>query len=358
MKNHPYLTFTLNQSLYGIDTFVVEEIFFLPELTTIPESPLDIVGVVNLRGQILPIMDLNLRFGFHSQDYQLTDSVIVLKVGNFTIGIIVNQVHEVRNLTSENITSDLNYGRDYVKANYQGKKNIFLQGVAKDDDDIIFLLEVDKLITYVQSAISTDNLTEKNEVLIDNFNLDKLSEKRVFCPHATAEEKAIFHQRAENLRLSVESEDLTGLKPLAVIMLNDEFFGIDLNIVQEFTDIKKVTPIPCCPPHIIGNMNLRGEILTLIDIRELLNLNLGGISDNPKAIVVNVEGIVAGLMVKQVCDVMFLNPAEITSVPTAIHSINDEYLLGAANYNHGKMMSILNLPKIFLKGGLTVDESI
>ncbi len=357
MESYPYLTFTLDQSLYGINTFLVEEIFFLPELTSIPESPFDIVGVVNLRGEILPIMDLNLRFGYACNDYHLTDSVIVLKVNNFRLGIIVNQVHEVRNLTQENITLEMNYGRE----NYQGKKNHFLHGIAKDEDNIIFLLDVDKLVSYVEREISPENLTEKNienRLLVDSINGDKLSQKRIFCPNVTPEEREIFHKRAESLRQSVESEDLTGLKPLAVIMLNDEYFGIDLNIVQEFTDIKKVTPIPCCPSHILGNMNLRGEILTLIDIRELLNLNLAGITENAKAIVVNVEGIVAGLMVKQVCDVMFLNPADITSVPTAIHSINDEYLQGAANYNKAKMMSILNLPKIFLKGNLMVDESV
>jgi purine-binding chemotaxis protein CheW len=357
MEYHPYLTFTLHESLYGINTFVVEEIFFLPELTVIPESPFDIVGVVNLRGEILPIMDLNLRFGYHSDDYKLTDSVIVLKVDNFRVGIIVNQVHEVRNLTDQNITSEMGYGRE----NYQVKKNYFINGIAKDDNDIIFLLDLEKLVSYVEQEISADSLNEKvieDRLLVDSINGDKLSRKRVFCPNATPEEKEVFHTRAESLRLSVDSEDLTGLKPLAVIMLNEEYFAIDLNIVQEFTDIKKVTPIPCCPNHILGNMNLRGEILTLIDIRELLNLNLAGITENAKAIVVNMEGIVAGLIVKQVCDVMFLNPADITSVPTAIHSINDEYLQGATNYNNGKMMSILNLPKIFLKGGLMVDEAV
>jgi purine-binding chemotaxis protein CheW len=127
MEYHPYLTFTLHESLYGINTFLVEEIFFLPELTVIPESPFDIVGVVNLRGEILPIMDLNLRFGYHSDDYKLTDSVIVLKVDNFRVGIIVNQVHEVRNLTDQNITSEMGYGRE----NYQVKKIILSMALPK-----------------------------------------------------------------------------------------------------------------------------------------------------------------------------------------------------------------------------------
>jgi purine-binding chemotaxis protein CheW len=116
------------------------------------------------------------------------------------------------------------------------------------------------------------------------------------------------------------------------VVLNGEFFGVNLNRVREFTDVKKVTPIPCCPGHIIGNMNLRGEILTLIDIRGLLNLPLNSIAEGYKAMVVEVDGIVSGITVEEVYDVMFLNPKDITSVPTAIHSINDEYLKGATPY--------------------------
>ena len=74
-------------------------------------------------------------------------------------------------------------------------------------------------------------------------------------------------------------------------------------------------------------------------------------------LVVEAEGIVTGILVQKVSDVMFLNPADITSVPTALHSINDEYLQGTARYKD-KIMSILDLPKIFLNGGLIVDEAI
>ena len=164
--------------------------------------------------------------------------------------------------------------------------------------------------------------------------------------------------RSDNLKLAVESQDVKKLKPLGVIVLNGELFGIDLAMVREFTDIRNVIPIPCCPTHIIGNMNLRGEILTLVDIRELLNLPLIGIINSSKVMIVEVEGIVAGVMVEKVSDVMFLlNPQDIKAVVGAIESINDEYLQGVAPY-YEKMMNILDLPKIFLNGGLIVDEVI
>ncbi|MGI8504859.1 MAG: chemotaxis protein CheW, partial [Hassallia sp.] len=165
------------------------------------------------------------------------------------------------------------------------------------------------------------------------------------------EERSIFQKRADNLRIPPESHDLKSFITLAVIAFDGNLFGIDLNIVREFTAIRQVTPIPCVSTHIIGNMNLRGEILTLIDIRGLLNLPLMGMANASKAMVVEVEDIVVGVIVEEVCDVMFsLNPTE-------IRAMNDKYLQGIAVYDE-KIMSILDLPKMFLNGGLIVDEAI
>jgi len=350
MTEKGYLTFKLNNSLYCIDTNCVEEIFFLPELTPIPEAPRDIVGVVNLRGEILPVMDLNLRLGYRYLDYHLTDSIIVIHWEKSRVGIIVNEVQEVINLSSEEITTQLSLERE-EKGIEQHK---FISGIAKSGENILVPLDPEHLLGYVEKHDLT--LTEGLKKGEENQE-HLLEERRVFCPNATPEERAIFRKRAESLRRSAEIEDLTNFKPIAVVVLNDEFFALDLTIVREFADIKKVTPIPCSPPHIIGNMNLRGEILTLIDIRGLLNLSMDGMRSNSKAIVVQVEDIVAGIIGEKVFDVMFINPEEITTVPTAVHSLNDEYVIGTAPYQ-GKMMSILDINKILLSGSLVVEQVV
>ena len=150
---------------------------------------------------------------------------------------------------------------------------------------------------------------------------------------------------------------LPGLTPLAVIGLNGEYFGFELELVREFTDLRKITPIPCTPAHIIGNMNLRGEIITIIDIRNLLNLSANASSTNSKAMVIHVDDLIAGVTVDEVFDVMYLQPSEMRPIPAAVHSSNDEYLRGTAPYRE-KMMSILDMSKIITKGELIVNEEI
>jgi purine-binding chemotaxis protein CheW len=394
MKEHSYLTFSLNNNLYGISLVYVEELFSLPELTPIPENPYKIVGIVNLRGNIVPVMDFNLTLSSQSLDYCLTDSLVVLKWQEFRLGIIVNQIHEVINISPAEITNELDYERElavveqgtenwenmysYSDPNQILKESIpqfqkpvelrkIIAGVASIPENIFILNNPDNWSNYVeiQDIFSGKNLLEPKIISHNNADIFPangsellLSQQPVFCPNATLEETTTFRKRADNFRFAPETQDLKTFITLAVFALNGNIFGINLELVREFTDIRQVTPIPCVKPHIIGNMNLRGEILTLIDICGLLNLPLMGIGNNSKAMVVEVEGIVAGLMVEEVCDVMFsLNPRDIRAVPTAIHSVNDEYLQGAVLY-HEKIMSILDLPKIFLKGGLIVDEVI
>ncbi|MBW4574694.1 MAG: chemotaxis protein CheW [Aphanothece sp. CMT-3BRIN-NPC111] len=363
MESQAFIICSLNSSFYGIEAFVVQEIFYLPELTTVAEAPHDIVGVINLRGEILPVMDLHRRLGQQSKNYHLSDSVVVLNWEGFRIGIIVDEVHEVQHISSADITKNLSYGRGMSNGNGSrprlGSTAKFLGGVAQVAEKLVMLLNHQSLIRYstsVQEEIT--ELEESYKAALPTEPSDKSSSLNpIFCPNATPEERAIFRQRAENLKRVTESEDFAGLVPLAVIGLNDEYFGLDLEAVREFTQIGKITPIPCSPSHIVGNINLRGEIVTLVDIRGLLNLPIASASTASKAMVVRIDDLVAGVTVDNVFDVMYVNPSQMMPVPAAVHSIHDEYIRGTAPYQE-KMMSVLELPKILTKGGLTVEEEV
>ena len=377
METKPYLIFEQNGFLCGIEACYVREIFFLPELTAIAEAPQDIVGAIDLRGEILPVMDLNLRFGYVWQEYSVTDSTIVIEWQESKVGIIVNQVREVKELSEDAITPQLSYGRENSEASHH-----FVAGLARCEADIIMLLNLDRLIRYSpekseeswpvspsnagSEAAAGEEETENlhgwgiNAKLLGK-NPKILSKRQVFCPQATPEEKAIFKSRANNLRLQAEGEyDAVINMSLAVLVLNGEYFGIPLDVVREFTDINQVTPVPCTPDRIVGNMNLRGEILTLIDIRTVLNMSLN-ISDAAnylsKAIVVEVADLVTGIVVDEILDIIYLNVSEIAAVPAALHSANREYLRGTAIYGE-KILAILNLQKLLTKGGVVVDEEV
>ena len=360
MKSDSYLIVDINHSLYGINTAYVEEIFNLPELTPIATIYPDIVGVINLRGESLPVIDLNLSFGHPSPDYCVTDSVIVLSWQTVRVGIIVNQVREPKTIAPEEIANNLD--REQIRIETEGQK--IIAGITNNAENILIINNPEHwfrpvdikqtLLTEfgLEPTLDRVDTTQSNN---SQFLLNKLP---VFCPTATPEERAIFRDRADNLKFSIESQELKDLIPIAVVVLKGNLFGIDLAMVREFTDIRSVTPMPCCPTHIVGNMNLRGEILTLVDISRWFNLPSISLFGGTKAMVVEVEGIVIGVIVEAVRDVMFfLDPREIKATSTVVDSMNEEYLQGVASYQE-KTLNIVDLQNIFLKGGLIVDEAI
>jgi purine-binding chemotaxis protein CheW len=357
MKKYSYLIFGLNKHLYGISTVYVEEICALPELLPILQPSQIIVGTVNLRGYILPVVDLNRCLNYSTQNYSLTDSLVVLRWEELRVGLIVNKIQEVKNIYPKEIITEFPQRQELSELAQQ--KIIF--GIVSQQQDIFILshpenwFQSTEIQQFLSQTFNSIQLNKDNQYQIEQ---SFLTQQSIFDTNSNLEERGVFRERANSLKLSLENQNVKNLRPLTVFTLNGDYFSFDLKIVREFTDINQITPIPCCPPHIVGNMNLRGEILTLIDIFSFLNLSSTNIAHATKVIVVEVESIVAGLLVEEVCDVMFLlNPQEIKGMHTIMYSTNNQYIQGGVTYRN-KTMSILNLPQIFLAGELIVNETM
>lgn len=364
MSEQSYFTFSVNKHRYGIDTIYIEEVFALPELTPTQKASRDIVGILDFRGENVPVMDLSITLGHPTLNYRLTDSLVVLKWENLRVGIIVNQVHDVRTIFSEEINTEISQDQEWTGV----ERNKIIAGKVIAEDIIIlsnpgnwlWYAEIQELISVKDSSAVTpfdSNIRQQ----VEGFATPSAQPSTLFST-ATPQEREIFRKRADNLKASVQRQDLKDLKPLVVVALGDDFFGIDVEIVREFVDVRKVTPVPCCPSYIVGNMNLRGEILTLIDLREFLEPSKHSTKtiEGSKAMVIEVRNVVVGIMVKEIGDTMFLlDEREVMSNPNVIDSINlnKKYLQGIASY-HERVMTILDMQKIFFNSGLIIDEVI
>ncbi|MDD5035089.1 MAG: chemotaxis protein CheW, partial [Methylococcaceae bacterium] len=251
-----YLRFGLNGAHYAADAGAVVGIFWLPELTPDEEAPPHIAGIINLRGKIVPVMNLDLRFGHPSRRYRLTDILIVLQREGTMRGIVVNEVSDVIEIPETAIEPRPGYEETMAG------RALFSAEAAKIGDEIVMLLDVSCLL----------------HAPIESCAPSKTDELAYFCPEATAEQREVFHTRAHHLMQGIETFEIAELTPLSVIQLGDEWFGVELDAVREFSHLSRITPIPCCPPHIAGDMNLRGDILTLVDIRPLLKIPQEGIA--------------------------------------------------------------------------------
>ena len=361
MESQIYLTFELNSLWYGLKIDHIREIFKLPELTPIADAPGDIIGILNLRGDILPVMHLAKRLGQTVPACQVSDSVIVIEWQGVCVGMVVNWVHGVQALPSSMIEPVPTY-------EYRNSVNLaFASGVAEIDDHLVLLLNPESLIRQTDEVsmmaweANLDNMDDErntpypDEQMVDTQQQPAFTNFFSRChPNITLEEKAIFHQRAVHLRHTLESSDVSELIPLAVVELEGEYFCLELQQIQEFINIPRMQPIPCCPPHIMGNINLRGEIMTLIDIRQALDLT-HTVENISKAVIIEVDEIVAGIMVDQVLDVIYLTSSEITEVPTTLPKSYQTFFQGTTQY-HQKSLSVLDLSQVLFQGDLVVDQ--
>lgn len=133
-----YLTVNLAQEEYAIDILAVREIRGWTPVTRIPQAPSYVLGVLNLRGAIVPVLDLRLRFGLAREEYTATTVTVVVTVANRLFGVVVDAVSDVLDVQSDQIRPVPDMGTA-VDTEY-------LKGLTAVEERMVLLLDVDKLL--------------------------------------------------------------------------------------------------------------------------------------------------------------------------------------------------------------------
>lgn len=133
-----YLTFQLDDEEYGVEILKVREINGLLDITKVPQTPDFVEGVINLRGKVIPVIDLRTKFGLPRAEYNEQTCIIVVDVG-MMMGIIVDTVSEVNDIPSNAIEPPPNLGCSV--------DTDFILGMGKVKDEVKILLDIDKVLT-------------------------------------------------------------------------------------------------------------------------------------------------------------------------------------------------------------------
>ena len=148
-KEEKFLTFVLAGEEYGISILKIKEIIGMMPITTVPQTPEFVKGVINLRGKVIPVMDLRLRFGMEAMDYTERTCIIVVEIqgsaGTVQIGIVVDSVSEVLNIKGEDIEDTPTFG---TKLNTD-----YILGMAKMEGGVKILLDIDRVLSQEEVAL-------------------------------------------------------------------------------------------------------------------------------------------------------------------------------------------------------------
>ena len=146
------VSFNLDEEEFGVDILKVREINKMMQITKVPNSPNYVEGVINLRGRIIPVIDLRTKIGMHKREYGNNTRIIIVEVIDKTIGFIVDKVSEVLRIPA-NIT-------EAPPELVTGINSDFIKSVAKLDDRLLILIDLEKTLTG--SETSKVNLINNN----------------------------------------------------------------------------------------------------------------------------------------------------------------------------------------------------
>jgi purine-binding chemotaxis protein CheW len=144
-----YLTFGLAGEEYGIGILKVKEIIGMMSITTVPQTPEFVRGVINLRGKVIPVMDLRLRFGMNPIEYTDRTCIIVVEItgdtGTIQVGVVVDSVSEVLNINADSIEDTPTFGTNL--------NTEYILGMAKMEGGVKILLDIDRVLKQGEIAV-------------------------------------------------------------------------------------------------------------------------------------------------------------------------------------------------------------
>lgn len=164
-KNSSYLTFALDEEIYAINAGNVLHILEMVKITKVPKTPSYILGVINLRGLVLPVIDMRIKFEMQPKAVTTNTCILVLEVKTgkieLEIGAVVDEVKEVLEISENEIKPPPSIGDKYQAA--------FLNGVAVNNDDFIMIIETDKILSSkeLSSLNKVSKTKEKLETVKD-----------------------------------------------------------------------------------------------------------------------------------------------------------------------------------------------
>ncbi|MAG37218.1 MAG: chemotaxis protein CheW [Dehalococcoidia bacterium] len=133
------VVFTLNTESYGVDIGSVREIIRMLDITRVPRTPAFVEGVINLRGKIVPVVDLRHRFGFPTGERDKESRIVVVDTGGQDVGMVVDAVTEVLRISSDSVEPPSNV--------VTGTDTDYLRGIVKLEGRLVILLDLDRVLS-------------------------------------------------------------------------------------------------------------------------------------------------------------------------------------------------------------------
>jgi purine-binding chemotaxis protein CheW len=300
------VSFLLGDEEFALEIEKVKEIIRFPDIVKVPNVPNYIKGIISLRDTLMPIVDLRTKLDA-GQDH-ITDStrVVVADIDGTLMGLTVDRVYEVLRVPVSSI-----FPPPQVIVSDSGEK---ITGIVRLDNGkrIIMLMDLQDIISsQILDEIAKQDGGPEEELSDNGFFMEQLDEEQ-----------------------------------MVVFRLADEQFGVRINQVQEITKLSKITKVPRAPRYVEGVVNLRGDVIPVIDLRKRFELEGKEYNQFTRIIVSDLNKKKVGIIVDEVLEVLRVSRRYMEGAPDIVQDQNiQRFLEGIANLSE-RMIMMLNLENI------------
>ena len=139
VEHRQCVTFRLDAEIYGINVMLVQEVLRVTDIAPVPGAPDYVIGIINLRGNVVTVIDTRMRFGLPPRDFDDATRIVIIETENQTVGLVVDSVSEVVDIYSNEIETAPNVGNDETAR--------YIEGVVSRGEDLLILVDLNKLLT-------------------------------------------------------------------------------------------------------------------------------------------------------------------------------------------------------------------
>ena len=233
------VTFTLDNVEFGLDIAKVQEIVHISNITQVPGSPNFVIGVLNLRGQIIPVIDSRLRFHLEPSEITARTRIIVMDLAGQSTGLQVDAVSEVVKLDDFSLRE--------TPPLVAGVRSDYLAGMVLAGNRLITLIELDKIL-----------------------DSEEFGQKEAIMQNATSGAALGWSEHA----LREDKEEVEDDLPFVTFGLGKESFGLHLECVEEIVEPPPVTKIPDAPDYVLGVICIRDKVLPLLNLYHMFDVEV------------------------------------------------------------------------------------
>jgi purine-binding chemotaxis protein CheW len=307
IEEEQLVSFLLDKEEYAFGIIEVKEIIRAPQIVKVPNCEIYIEGVVSIRNNLLPIINLRTYFGMEHIEMSDNSRILVVDMGNYTAGIMVDKITEVLRIPTSFIQPPPKF------STHHGEQ---LKGVAKLNDGkrLILMLDPSKLISAEEiGGISGVEENQRQDEFVGSMAKQLLDEEQ-----------------------------------LVTFKVDMEEYGVKIANVQEINRMTEITKIPKAPYFIEGIVNLRGNIIPVLNLRKLFKLPEKQVTDSTRIIIVDLNGKRTGIVVDSVSEVLRFEKSLIEAPPEILSSGVDSYYVESVGKLDGgkRMILILDINRV------------